>query len=238
MCQLINPAKNGLGKVRKLIIEKINEKLISELHFNQWKNTDSTACSYQVMYVFQSESTFYSCLNVKELLARNRCEIWSLHDCNRAWTHNHLVRKGTLSQLAKLASLAKWLSVLLWPKWLWVRVPLQSLNTDAVSKWFIDISKKNDCSFIQLDIKEFYPSINEDVLTNVFQFAKLHTTTDDKDLCLIMHCMKSLLFFWQWNLEKEIKIKLLWFYQGQLWWCWDMWTCRTLFSVKPREYTS
>ena len=32
-------------------------------------------CSYHVTYVFQSESTYNSCLNVKELLARNRCEI-------------------------------------------------------------------------------------------------------------------------------------------------------------------
>ena len=75
LCRLINLAKNELGKVSKLIIEKINKKLISELHFNQWKNTNS------------------------------------------------------------------------------------------VLKWFIDISNKKDCSFIQLDIKEFYPSINEDILT-------------------------------------------------------------------------
>ena len=47
-----------------------------------------TVCSYHVTYAFQSESTLYSCLNVKELLARNRREI----------------------------------------KWLWVRVPLQSLK--------------------------------------------------------------------------------------------------------------
>ena len=104
-CRLINPAKNKLDKVSKLIIEKTNEKLISELHFNQWKNTNS------------------------------------------------------------------------------------------VLKWFIDISNKKDSSFSQLDIKEFYPSIREDILTNAIQFAKLHTTTDDKYLCLIMHCRKSLLFF-------------------------------------------
>ena len=30
-----------------------------------------TVCSYHVMYVFQSESTLYICLNVKELLAQN-----------------------------------------------------------------------------------------------------------------------------------------------------------------------
>ena len=39
--RLVNPAKNELVKVSKLIIKKINKKLISELHFNQWKNTDS-----------------------------------------------------------------------------------------------------------------------------------------------------------------------------------------------------
>ena len=34
-------------------------------------------------------------------------------DCNWTRTHNHLVRKRKLNHLAKLASLAKWLSVCL-----------------------------------------------------------------------------------------------------------------------------
>ena len=34
-----------------------------------------TVCSYHVTYSFQSEFTLYSCLNVKELLARSRREI-------------------------------------------------------------------------------------------------------------------------------------------------------------------
>ena len=55
-----------------------------------------TVCSCHVTYAFQSESTIYSCLNVKELLARSRCEIWSLGDCNWTRTQNHLVRKRTL----------------------------------------------------------------------------------------------------------------------------------------------
>ena len=46
-------------------------------------------------------------LNVKELLARSRCYIWSLSDSKEIRTHNHLVRKQTLNHLAKLA---KWLS--------------------------------------------------------------------------------------------------------------------------------
>ena len=37
-----------------------------------------TVCFCRVTYVFQSEPTLYSCLNVKELLARSRYEIWSL----------------------------------------------------------------------------------------------------------------------------------------------------------------
>ena len=32
-------------------------------------------------------------------------------------------------------------------------------------------------------------------MTNAIQFARLHATIDDKDLRLIMHCKKSLLFF-------------------------------------------
>ena len=58
-------------------------------------------------YAFQSESTLYSCLDVKELLALSRHEIWRLSDCNWTRTRNHLVHKGTLNPLAKLA---KWLS--------------------------------------------------------------------------------------------------------------------------------
>ena len=58
-------------------------------------------------YAFQSEFTLCNCLNVKKLLAPNRCDIWSLSDCNGTRTHNRLVRKRTLNHLAKWA---KWLS--------------------------------------------------------------------------------------------------------------------------------
>ena len=42
-------------------------------------------------------SKLYSCLNVKELLARSRHKIWTLSDCNWTRTQNHLVCKGTLN---------------------------------------------------------------------------------------------------------------------------------------------
>ena len=46
----------------------INNKIISSAFY-------LTVCFYHVTYAFQSESTLYSCLNVKELLARSRREI-------------------------------------------------------------------------------------------------------------------------------------------------------------------
>ena len=68
---------------------------------------DLTVWSCHITYAFQSESTLYICLNVKELLAWNRHKIWSLSDWKETRIHNHLVRKWTLNNLAKLA---KWLS--------------------------------------------------------------------------------------------------------------------------------
>ena len=65
--------------------------LLCDVRFSEWIHTPS-------------------CLNVKELLARNRREIWSLSDRNWTWTQNHLVRKRTLNHLAKLV---KWLSCVL-----------------------------------------------------------------------------------------------------------------------------
>ena len=53
-----------------------------------------TLCSYHVTYAFQSESTLYSCLNVKELLARNRRKIstylYGAFDCMFLLCHVHV----------------------------------------------------------------------------------------------------------------------------------------------------
>ena len=48
------------------------------------------------------------------------------HDKNRQ--SNAPYRSVLTTQHYQLASWDKWLSVPLWPKWLWVRVPLQSLK--------------------------------------------------------------------------------------------------------------
>ena len=84
-----------------------------------------TVCSYHVIYAFQSESTLYSCLNVKELLAQNRCDIWNLSDCSGTWTHNHmkcicdLIR--TYSQMHHIDKYSQHRPII-WPVWpnVWV----------------------------------------------------------------------------------------------------------------------
>ena len=69
------------------------------MHFN--------VCSYHVTYMLQSESTLYTCLDVKDLVAKSSRYIWSLSDCKGTRTKNRLVHKRTLNRLTKLA---QWLS--------------------------------------------------------------------------------------------------------------------------------
>ena len=119
-----------------------------------WKSKSKmTVCYYHLTYPFQSESTLYNYLNVRELLAGNRGDIWSLSDCIRTWTHNHLVRKRTLKYLAKLAILAKWLSVRLRTKWLRVRLPLQSLKSKISSFLPLFLTQSE---FVAIFIIHFY----------------------------------------------------------------------------------
>ena len=54
---------------------------------------------------------------------------------------------------------------------------------------------KKHCKFIQLDIKEFYPSITEETLNKALGFAGNYTKILIEDIHLIYHCIKSLLFF-------------------------------------------
>ena len=110
-------------------------------------------------------------------------------------------------------------------------------NTNPVLKWFNNITDKSNCSFIQFDIKEFYPSITENILHQTFKFAKQHTNIDKNDLRIINHCRKSLLFSDNKTWKKkttdscfDVTIGIL---MEQ-----NMWTSRTLHPVKTRRGTS
>ena len=40
-CHVINPSKSSIGKISKVILDRINEKIISSVTMNQWKNTSA-----------------------------------------------------------------------------------------------------------------------------------------------------------------------------------------------------
>ena len=67
-------------------------------------------------------------------------------------------------------------------------------NADSVSNWFNAIENKSKCFFIQLHIVEFYPSISENIIDTAINFAKQYTDISDKNLRIIKHCRKSLLY--------------------------------------------
>jgi hypothetical protein len=71
---------------------------------------------------------------------------------------------------------------------------IQWKNTDQAHEWFSSIKNKNSCSFIQMDIKEFYQSITREILDNAFNFAKNYTEITEKEMRTIFDCRKSLLF--------------------------------------------
>ena len=67
-------------------------------------------------------------------------------------------------------------------------------NPDMVINWFSSIKNKSQGAFIQLDIMELYPSITETILDKALSFAKQHVVISDKDLRIIKHCRKLLLY--------------------------------------------
>ena len=67
-------------------------------------------------------------------------------------------------------------------------------NTDTVIDWFKSIGNKHLCKFVVFDIREFYPSITENLLKKALTFAEAHTHLLDDDKTIIHHARKSLLF--------------------------------------------
>ena len=67
-------------------------------------------------------------------------------------------------------------------------------STLDVINWFEQIKCKHNCTFIQFDIEEFYPSISKDLLEMSLNHASKYTTISDENHKIIMHSRKSLLF--------------------------------------------
>ena len=63
-----------------------------------------------------------------------------------------------------------------------------------VIKWFKNINKKRLYKFLQFDVKDFYSFIKETFLHEVLQFAKEHVPITRKDVEVIFHARKSVLY--------------------------------------------
>ena len=77
-------------------------------------------------------------------------------------------------------------------------------NTTNVIHWFEKIENKDTCTFVQLDIKDFYPSITEKIFDSAINFAKKHTNIDKERLRTTKHCRKSLLFLSNESWKKRV----------------------------------
>lgn len=67
-------------------------------------------------------------------------------------------------------------------------------NTDDVITWFKKIENKQNHTFVQFDIEEFYPSISKQLLEDSLSHATQYTSIPENDKNIIMHSRKSLLF--------------------------------------------
>ena len=67
-------------------------------------------------------------------------------------------------------------------------------NTQNVIDWFNEISNKKLLKFLVFDIKEFYPSIKEQLLKEALDFANSYIKIPENDKKITNHARKSLLF--------------------------------------------
>ena len=67
-------------------------------------------------------------------------------------------------------------------------------NTTEAISWFQSIKDKQRKSLISFDIVDFYPSISESLLDRSIAWAQQFTIISPKDIAIIKHARKSLLF--------------------------------------------
>ena len=67
-------------------------------------------------------------------------------------------------------------------------------NSKDVLNFFTNIQQRQTHKFVQFDIVEFYPSISERLLSDALNFAKRHVDIPSREIEIIQHARKSLLF--------------------------------------------
>ena len=68
-------------------------------------------------------------------------------------------------------------------------------DSSATINWFNVIKHKRNVRFIQFDIKDFYPSISEKLLTDSLNWAQDFVNISDNDKNVIFQSRKSFLYY-------------------------------------------
>ena len=67
-------------------------------------------------------------------------------------------------------------------------------NTSSVLTWFKNLQNKENLTFIQFDIVEFYPSISKNLLSKALDFAEQYVQISAEEKRIIFQTKKTLLF--------------------------------------------
>ena len=91
-------------------------------------------------------------------------------------------------------------------------------NSNEAIHWFSNIKEKQNCKFIQLNIKKFYPTIFEKALNKGMNLARNNTSVSQDNIWIIKQCRKSPLFYNKEAWKKKRARQLLWGHNGQQSW--------------------
>ena len=72
---------------------------------------------------------------------------------------------------------------------------LQWKNTTSCLQWFDKIQDKNQCTFMQFDLANFYGSISKELLDEAVAWASTITNIDEKTKKILYHCRKKISYF-------------------------------------------
>ena len=91
-------------------------------------------------------------------------------------------------------SVFEWFS---WPEGITPNSGLTGPNNNNNNiKWFEEYNKDDRCSFMKLDIREFYPSITERELDRALDLAKEYMAIPLDKVETTKHCRKNIAILW------------------------------------------
>ena len=77
---------------------------------------------------------------------------------------------------------------------------LQWTDPQQVISWLTNLKDKTNLEFIKFDVREFYPSITQELLDKAIKFAQRHNKITDQEIKIIHNAAQSVVYndeqFW------------------------------------------